>query len=69
MKLTDSESGEQTDLLADRGALDAYQDALADFLKQIRETCASRETPYMLLDSRQSSEESFIPLLSKSGMI
>ena len=38
VKLTDSESGEQTDLLADRGALDAYQDALADFLKQIRET-------------------------------
>ena len=69
VKLTDSESGEQTDLLADRGALDAYQDALADFLKQIRETCASRETPYMLLDSRQSFEESFIPLLSKSGMI
>ena len=62
VKLTDSESGEQTDLLADRGAL-------ADFLKQIRETCASRETPYMLLDSRQSFEESFIPLLSKSGMI
>ena len=69
VKLTDSESGEQTDLLADRGALDAYQDALADFLKQIREACASRETPYMLLDSRQSFEESFIPLLSKSGMI
>ena len=69
VKLTDSESGEQTDLLADRSALDAYQDALADFLKQIRETCASRETPYMLLDSRQSFEESFIPLLSKSGMI
>lgn len=69
VKLTDSESGEQTDLLADRSALDAYQDALADFLKQIRETCASCETPYMLLDSRQSFEESFIPLLSKSGMI
>ena len=69
VKLTDSDSGEQTDLLSDRVALDAYQDALADFLKQIRETCASRETPYMLLDSRQSFEESFIPLLSKSGMI
>ena len=69
VRLTDSESGEQTDLLADRGALDAYQDALEAFLKQIRETCASREAPYMLLDSRQSFEESFIPLLSKSGMI
>ena len=69
VRLTDSESGEKLDLLADRAALDAYRDALTDFLKSVRENCASREAPYMLLDSRQSFEESFIPLLSKSGMI
>ena len=69
VRLTDSESGEKLDLLADRAALDAYQDALADFLKSIRENCASREAPYMLLDSEKSFEESFIPLLSQSRMI
>ena len=69
IRLTDSESGEKLDLLADRAALDAYQDALADFLKGVRENCASREAPYMLLDSEKSFEESFIPLLSQSRMI
>ena len=69
VRLTDSESGEKLDLLADRAALDAYQDALADFLKSVRENCASREAPYMLLDSEKSFEESFIPLLSQSRMI
>ena len=69
VRLTDSESGEKLDLLADRAALDAYQDALADFLKSIRENCASREAPYMMLDSEKSFEESFIPLLSQSRMI
>ena len=68
-RLTDSESGEKLDLLADRAALDAYQDALADFLKSVRENCAFREAPYMLLDSDKSFEESFIPLLSQSRMI
>ena len=67
--LTDSESGEKLDLLADRAALDAYRDALTDFLKSVRENCASREAPYMLLDSEKSFEESFIPLLSQSRMI
>ena len=69
VRLTDSESGEKLDLLADRAALDAYRDALEDFLKQIGETCASRETPYMLLDGDQKFEEVFIPLLSRSRMI
>ena len=69
VRLTDSESGEKLDLLADRAALDAYQDALTDFLKSVRENCASREAPYMLLDSEKSFEESFIPLLSQSRMI
>ena len=69
VRLTDSESGEKLDLLADRAALDAYRDALTDFLKSVRENCATREAPYMLLDSEKSFEESFIPLLSQSRMI
>ena len=69
VRLTDSESGEKLDLLADRAALDAYHGALADFLKQVRENCASQEAPYMLLDGSRAFEECFIPLLSESRMI
>ena len=69
LRLTDSESGETLDLMADRSALDAYHDALEDFLKKVRENCSSREAPYMLLDSGNPFEECFIPLLSKSRMI
>ncbi len=69
VRLTDSESGEKLDLLADRSALDAYHDALEDFLKQIRGNCATREAPYMLLDGDEAFEECFIPLLSQSRMI
>ena len=69
IRLTDSESGEKLDLLADRAALDAYHDALEDFLKSVRGHCASREALYLLLDSEKSFEESFIPLLSQSRMI
>lgn len=69
LRLTDSESGESLDLMADRSALEAYRDALEDFLKKVRENCSSREAPYLLLDSEKPFEESFIPLLSKSGMI
>ena len=69
LRLTDSESGETIDLLADRNALDAYHDALDDFLKSVRENCASREAPYMLLDGDQKFEDTFIPLLSQSRMI
>ena len=69
LRLTDSESGEKLDLLADRAALDAYHDALDEFLKEIRGNCASREAPWMLLDGGKPFEETFIPLLSQSRMI
>ena len=69
IRLTDSESGEKQDLLADRAALEAYHDALEDFLKDIRGNCASAEAPYMLLDGDRPFEDSFIPLLSQSRMI
>ena len=69
LKLTDSESGEQIDLLADRNALENYREALDDFLKAVRENCSAREAHYMLLDGSESFEERFIPLLSKSRMI
>ena len=69
VRLTDSESGEKIDLIADRAALDAYHDALSDFLKRVRENCASREAPYMMLDGAEPFEEGFIPLLSSSRMI
>lgn len=69
LRLTDSESGEQTDLVADRGALDNYHETLNAFLKEIRRNCAAREAFYMLLDSEKPFEECFIPLLSQCGMI
>ena len=69
LKLTDSESGEQIDLLADRGALDAYRDALEAFLKEVRGNCSSREATHLLLDSDEPFEECFISLLSRNGMI
>ena len=69
LRLTDSETGEKLDLLADRAALDAYHDALDDFLKQVQGNCASREAPYLLLDGSKPFEECFIPLLSQSRMI
>ena len=69
LKLTDSESGEQIDLLADRNALENYREALDVFLKAVRENCSAREAHYLLLDGDKAFEESFIPLLSKSGMI
>ena len=69
LKLTDSESGEQIDLLADRNALENYREALDDFLKAVRENCSAREAHYLLLDGSESFEERFIPLLSKSRMI
>ena len=69
LRLTDSESGEKIDLLADRSALEAYRDALNGFLKEVKGNCASREVPYMLLDGSREFEECFIPLLSESRMI
>ena len=44
-------------------------EALGDFLKRVRENCASREAPYMMLDGAEPFEEDFIPLLSSSRMI
>jgi uncharacterized protein (DUF58 family) len=69
VRLTDSESGEQVDLLAERSALEGYRLALEAFLKQIRENCSSREANYLLLDGSLSFEEGFLPLLFGSGMI
>ena len=69
VRLTDSESGEHIDLLADRSALDSYYDALEGFLKEIRGNCSSREAAYLLLDGRERFEECFIPLLSRGGVI
>ena len=69
LKLTDSESGRTVDLLADRGALESYRQALEAFLEKIREDCFRRETPYCLLPAGENFEEKWIPLLSGSGMI
>jgi len=69
LRLEDSETGEKIDLLADRAALEAYHAALEDFLRNVRENCASREAPWMLLDGSKAFEECFIPLLSQSKMI
>ena len=69
LRLTDSETGEHVDLLADRAALENYHAALEDFLKSVRGNCSAREALYLLLDGAEPFEESFIPLLSRSGMI
>ncbi len=69
VKLTDAETGDTVDLLADREALENYRRALERFLREIRETCFRRETPYALLDGGKSFEEEWIPLISAAGMI
>ena len=69
LKLVDNENGESINLLADREALENYRQALEDFLREVRETCFRRETPYALLDAGKNFEEEWIPLISKSGMI
>ena len=69
LRLTDSETGEALNVLADRGALEQYRSALSRFLNEIRETCHRRETPCLLADGREDFEKTFIPLLSGSGMI
>ncbi len=69
VKLTDAETGAAVNLLADREALESYQRALEAFLRDIRETCFRRETPYALLDAGKDFEEAFIPLLSQNHMI
>jgi len=69
LKLVDNENGESINLLADREALENYRQALEDFLREVRETCFRRETPYALLDAGKNFEEEWIPLISQSGMI
>ena len=69
LKLTDAETGASVNLLADRGAMENYRNALAVFLREIRETCFQREVPCCLLDAGKNFEEEWIPLLSRSGMI
>lgn len=69
LRLTDSESGETVDLVADRGSLERYREALEAFLKEVRGNCSAREAMYMMVDGGQPFEESFIPLLSQSRMI
>ena len=69
LKLTDSETGEAVNLLADREALENYRSTLDKFLADVRECCFRRETPYALLDAGRNFEEEWIPLISGSGMI
>ena len=69
LRLCDSETGEQIDLLADRTALENYHAALEGFLKEVQGNCAAREAGYLLLDSDKAFEECFISLLSGSRMI
>ena len=69
LRLCDSETGEQIDLLADRTALENYHAALEGFLKEVQGNCSVREAGYLLLDSDKAFEECFISLLSGSRMI
>ena len=69
LKLTDSESGDAVNLLADREALESYRAALDSFLSDVKGCCFRRETPYALLDAGKDFEEEWIPLVSGAGMI
>ena len=69
LRLCDSETGEQIDLLADRTALENYHATLEGFLKEVQGNCSAREAGYLLLDSDKAFEECFISLLSGSRMI
>ncbi len=69
LRLTDAETGETADVLADRGALQQYQNALDAFLEEVRGSCFRREAPYVLLDAGKNFEEEMIPMLAGSGMI
>ena len=69
LKLTDSESGDAVNLLADREALESYRTALDSFLSDVKGCCFRRETPYALLDAGKDFEEEWIPLVSGAGMI
>ena len=69
VRLTDSETGEKVDLLAERSALAQYRETLDRFLADVKGSCFRREAPYLLLDGGTPFEQEMIPLLVKSGMI
>ena len=52
-----------------RNLVENYRQTLENFLREVRETCFRRETPYALLDAGKNFEEEWIPLISQSGMI
>ena len=69
LRLTDAETGETVDVLADRGVMQQYARALEAFTEEVRESCFRREVPYLLLDGGKDFEEEMIPLLVSSRMI
>ena len=69
LRLTDAETGDTVDVLADRGVMRQYEDALNAFLDDVRGSCFRRETPYMLLDGGKNFEEEMIPQMTRSGII
>ena len=69
LRLTDAESGETVDVLADRGVLGQYGSALEAFLESVPGSCFRLEVPYMLLDAGKNFEEEMMPLLVKTGVI
>lgn len=69
LRLTDAENGDTVDVLADRGVLQQYENALEAFLAEVRGSCFRRESPYMLLDGGKNFEEEMIPQMVRSGVI
>ena len=68
VRLTDSETRETVDVVADREALARYHRTLETFLRETREACYSREASWVLLTEERPLEETLIPLLTGSGM-
>lgn len=69
VRLTDAETGEKVDVLADRETAEQYRQALEAFLADVKGSCFQREAPYLLLDGGKNFEEEMIPLLAGSGII
>ena len=69
VRLEDSEGGDAVDVLADRDALNGYQKTLQAFLADLRQNCAARQVPCLLLDSGDPFEETFLPLLRRAGLL
>ena len=68
-RLTDAESGETVDVLADRTVMEQYRRTLEAFLEEVRGSCFRREAPYLMLDGSKDFEEEMIPMLVQSGII